>query len=275
MTYQLERSGNVLGRSLLRIGQIKENLSPGPSRIGTKFRKQRCPQIAHVRHHCPIHKGDKFRRGKSLDEFITAKPRLDILPRNLIQLHRLAQQPLSVLKLERVRAPWLGYAVSRGPPRKLIEYGMHHGITQCPHISDLDPQPRQSIGHDWSIAAQLGSLHHQLDVRALTRRIPDPVRQRRDRGKTMIILRVVTFIHHVDNFVDKTIQPDKGAEPAGRFNERQKPRRTLLPEFMRFSQNLTALGVHEEGKKEERKSVTGATPLELPESEEFAPTRHR
>ena len=60
-------------------------------------------------------------------------------------------------------------AVHFGAVGKLVEDRVQIRITERAHVSDLDAEAGERVGHDRAVAAQFGALVDQFDVRALAR----------------------------------------------------------------------------------------------------------
>ena len=213
----------------------------GAGGAGAELGQKRRPQVAHVWDHRPVYKRHQVRRRKLFDELVAPKARLDILPGNFIQLHRLAEHHFAVVEFQRVRAARFGDAVHFSPPGEFIKNRVHDRISQRAYISDFDPQTRERIGHDRPVAAQLGALHDRLYIGALSGRLGDPVTERFDRRQPLIMLRIVALIDHVNDFVNEPIQTHESMQPAGRFDQGQQPRRAMFPELLRFFDDLVSI----------------------------------
>ncbi len=109
-------------------------------------------------------------------------------------------------------------AVDLGTSREFLEDRVDGGVAERSEIGNLAAKLDQGIGHDRTVAAQLGLLGDRLDIGAASGCRRDPLAEFRDRPEPIIGMRVVAFVDDVDNFIDESVQPDEGLE-LGCFRE--------------------------------------------------------
>jgi hypothetical protein len=124
--------------------------------------------------------------------------------------------------------------VNLGAPGELGEDRMEMRISERADVGHLDAEAGQRVGHDRAVAAQLGALVDQFDVRAAARGACQALGQRVDGGQTLELFGVLALVHHMDDLIHKTIQADKGAHPAGTLHPGQKAGGGLFAELFRL-----------------------------------------
>ena len=99
---------------------------------------------------------------------------------------------------------------------------MQRRIAQVAEIRHAHAKTRQRVGHDRPVAAKLGELVHQLDIRALARRGRQSRGKLRDRRQPLKCLRAVALVHDVDDLIHESVQADKRCQLARAIFRRQQ-----------------------------------------------------
>src|SRR2546427_158338 len=140
--------------------------------------------------------------------FVETKDHIKVLLEQAYQLER----PHNVIAPAFLR---LGDRINLCALAEIGENRVQIGITQNSQISDLEAETRQRIGHDRAIATELGQLTYQLDVRAPTSGCAQALRKLLNGWQPSVLLSAFPLVHHVQNFIHKSVQADKRGHLAG------------------------------------------------------------
>ena len=95
---------------------------------------------------------------------------------------------------------------------------MEMRITEVAEVSDLHSETGQCVGHDRAVAAEFGDLVDEFDVGALAGSLSNPFGQASNGGDTLIMPGVHPLIHNIQNFVNESVQADKGGQMTNAVN---------------------------------------------------------
>ena len=84
--------------------------------------------------------------------------------------------------------------------------------SQGTHVRHADAQAGQCIGHDRTVAAQLGQHVHQFDIGAAAGCGSQSLRVGGDGRNAIEADGIVALVHHVKDFIHESIQTDKGGQ---------------------------------------------------------------
>jgi hypothetical protein len=209
---EVEGMADVIVIAFFGIGEVEEYFATGPGELGAEFFEDGFPDLAHVGEHGPVHETDEAGGVEFLCEAIAAEALLDRGPGDFFQGGMLADHDLAVVELEGVRMAGFGDAVDFGALGELGEDGVKVRVSKDAEVGDLDAEAGEGVGHDGAVAAEFNDVGDDFEVGAFAGGSREARGESIDGGHAGEGLGAGPFVHHMDDFVDESIEADEGGE---------------------------------------------------------------